>query len=176
MKPRLSSDPRTEPIPKTAQTAWGFGAPTTSKDSPAWKRLISLGLGAFSLWLLWCALAPVLHALFPGPKEVLKTEAAQAVHPAPAPNSAPRAELVPPRVLRALPVVMKALPVIGASYWATLPDGQDILSIYRGRLEHFSQLPAHPQLGDQFWVAEGPRVSWIWATPLGWNHPAWIDP
>jgi hypothetical protein len=167
MKPRLSSDPRTESFPAAALAAWGRAQ---SKDSPALKRLISLGLGALSLWLLVSVLASAWPALFPGPAQVLKAETARAINPTPA----PRAIALEPSAPRALPVYH-----LGDWFRVRLPDGRELWAIERGAVPTFGSLPLHPALGDHYTVTEGGAaqgVSWLWYTPLGWNHPAWIDP
>jgi hypothetical protein len=60
-----------------------------------------------------------------------------------------------------------------------LPDGRQLNATERGSVPSFRSLPPHPQIGDHYTVTEGGAeqgVSWVWYTPLGWNHPAWIDP
>jgi hypothetical protein len=177
MKPRLSSDPRTESIPAAAIAAWGFGpeakAPTLRSTHPGLARLISLGLGALSLWLLSLVAAPALKCLFPGPSDVLRAETARATNPTPAPRAA-LLEDPPPPAPRALPVYHP-----GDSFKVRLPDGRELAATERGGVPTFSSLPLKPALGDHYTVTEGGAregVSWIWYTPLGWNHPAWIDP
>jgi hypothetical protein len=123
MKTRICSDPRTEPFPAAAIAAWSFGPkpqpPTLRTANPALARLISLGLGAGSLWLLWLVGAPALYALFPGPTEVLSAETARATNPPPPPLSPPAP--------RALPVYH-----LGDSFSVILPDGRQLNATERG--------------------------------------------
>lgn len=42
--------------------------------------------------------------------------------------------------------------------------------------QRFSDLPPYPKPGDMFALAESPGHFWVWATPLGQTHPAWVDP
>jgi hypothetical protein len=190
MKPRFSSLPRTAPIPEAAAQAWGFGPPPAlPKDNPHLKRALSVAMGALSLWLLACALAPAFAALFPGPKEVLRGEVARATAPEPAPRVEParRAELVlplapTPRAALVENPAPRAQPVplaLGQTGFGHLPDGRWIKVSNKGLVESFGDLPKNPALGDEYQVTEGGAregVSWLWYTPLGWNHPAWIDP
>jgi hypothetical protein len=67
-------------------------------------------------------------------------------------------------------------PVIGDHYSCHLPDGQLVDTVYQGRVEHFSELPLKPAPGDMHYVDEGKPGYWIWATPLGFKAPAWVDP
>jgi len=173
MKTRLSVSQRTAPLPCAAIEAWGFAEPTidptTYRDNPALKRLISLGLGAVSLWLLVTVFWQAWPALFPSEREVLTHETARATNPIPA----PRAELYqdPPPV---------PAPAVGESFSVQLPDGRVLKATFRGWVTHFGDLPLHPKVGDQYRILEGDgqsaQISWVWFTPLGWNHPAWIDP
>jgi hypothetical protein len=108
MKARLSSDPRTEPLPPGSVRAWRYvkadslkPPPDSPTDNPALRRLITWGLGLGSLWLLGSVLAQAWPALFPGPAQVLKTEVARATNPPPAPYQGLPAP-------RALPVTLQA--------------------------------------------------------------------
>ena len=139
--------------------------PRTS-DSPALRRLISIGIVASGVWALGALVQFQLARKVPAPG-LYVSDTATKTNPAPEPEVR-RAELVP--------MVKRALPVVGAHYPASLPDGQRIQTVWRGKVARFSDLPARPNIGDQFAVTEGPGHSWIWATPLGWNHPTWIDP
>jgi hypothetical protein len=73
------------------------------------------------------------------------------------------------------------LPAVSLSDYekVVLPDGQSVKVTYRGLVPTFAQLPKNPALGDQYHVTEGGAkegITWIWYTPLGWDHPAWVDP
>jgi hypothetical protein len=81
------------------------------------------------------------------------------------------------RVERALPVGTFDFKVpLGFQRWLQLPDGALILTTFRGYRMRFSDLPAYPRAGEMYALAENPTHYWIWATPLGFTHPAWVDP
>jgi hypothetical protein len=194
LRTRQSSDPRTQPFPAAAVQAWGFGPEPLPvpepplkppAPNPAGKTLLSWGLGAFSLVLLVSVLAQAWPTLFPGPQAVLKAEVARATNPEPTPfyPGAARAETPAPRALPVDPrPAPRAQPVplaVGATGFGHLPDGRWITVTNKGLVPSFGDLPKYPALGDQYTVTEGGAkegVCWIWYTPLGWNHPAWIDP
>lgn len=71
--------------------------------------------------------------------------------------------------------IISAGPLTGAHYTCTLPDGQKIVTTFRGSAKWFSQLK-DPAIGDMYLVDEGPGAYWIWAVPLGFKAPAWVDP
>jgi hypothetical protein len=100
--------------------------------------------------------------------------------PAPAGPSeapAPRAMLVPVPVKRA---ALWRLPgqELGVYKWYELPlawGGGPVWARYMGTKEHFSQIPPGPIPGDLWNVTETGN-SWIFCTPIGYGHAAWIDP
>jgi hypothetical protein len=168
MKPRVCFSAATPPL-----GVQEFGAPPA--DSPALRRLISVALGALALWGCWSLASSILGSEHLRESKVpLKVVTdAQTRHsstPSLAPVHVERAELV-----EALPVLKRALPVVGAHYPATLPEGQLVTTTWKGTVADFSDLPKNPALGDEFGVPRSGH-SWIWATPYGWSHPAWIDP
>jgi hypothetical protein len=90
---------------------------------------------------------------------------------------APKAQLVPVPVRRA---TLYRLPSqeLGIYKWYELPvqwGGGSVWARYMGTKEHFSQIPRGPIPGDLWNVTEG-NASWIFCTPIGYNHPIWIDP
>jgi hypothetical protein len=137
--------------------------PWAVKDSPALRRLVSVGLLLGLLWAVY-SLAPWVGKLFPSADQVLHQEIVAARNPEPAPE---------PLVLRAQPAKS---PSVGDSGFALLPDGQRVMTTFKGYAMRFSDLPPYPTPGDMYVVAEGPGAFWIWATPAGFSHPAWVDP
>jgi hypothetical protein len=88
-----------------------------------------------------------------------------------------RAELVPVTVKRA---TLMRLPSqeLGVLKWYPLPDvwgGGSVLARYCGTVERFSEIPPDPAPGD-LWNVTETGAGWIYCTPAGWNHNAWIDP
>jgi hypothetical protein len=90
-----------------------------------------------------------------------------------------RAELVPIPVKRAL---LMRLPTqeLGVYHWYHLPDvwgGGSVWARFMGTVANFSGVPKNPTPGDMWNVTEGgSTVSWVYCTPLNYNHPVWIDP
>jgi hypothetical protein len=58
-----------------------------------------------------------------------------------------------------------------------LPDGTQLLTLWKGILQNPSDLPIHDnQLGDS-WGTRSPQThTWIWAIAKGQTQPYWIDP
>jgi hypothetical protein len=84
-----------------------------------------------------------------------------------APPPPPRAELVPPRAVRAWP--------LGVYHWARMPDGIPVWCRHMGSVNAFSDLPLNPKAGD-CWDIPASGASWVWSIPAGWTHNAWVDP
>jgi hypothetical protein len=107
-------------------------------------------------------------AATPFPAPVQQQAPANATQPAvQTPAAAPRAQLV-------------RLPSqeLGVYKWYPLPPewgGGSVLARYLGTVERFSEIPPNPIPGDLWNVTEG-NASWVYCTPLNYNHPIWIDP
>jgi hypothetical protein len=91
--------------------------------------------------------------------------------------AAPRAVLVPVPVRRA---ALFRLPgqELGVYQSYQLPvawGGGSVWARYMGTVEHFSQIPPGPVPGDLWNVIETEN-SWIFCTPIGYDHAMWIDP
>jgi hypothetical protein len=165
------------PPPKALTTLdHGFGPSgkvdaTPRTDRPALRRLLALAsllaLG-YGLWLLRPPADPMAE-------ETKARISSEPVYHFPAQELRPLVPLpTDPDPVRSL---RQGEPlVVGTRYFAFLPDLRSIVVRYLGTSPTFSALPKNPQLGDMYSVTESPGTLWIWAVPVGFNHPAWIDP
>jgi hypothetical protein len=154
--------------------------PPAPPDRAGWMRHPRAGtaLGTCAL-LLIVALAGLANWLSKTPETGHQPKPAT-LQPAPAASSevpAPRAVLVPLTVKRA---ALWRLPgqKLGVYKWYELPlawGGGTVRARYMGTKEHFSQMPPNPIPGDLWNVVEG-NASWVYCTPAGYDHNAWIDP
>ena len=86
------------------------------------------------------------------------------------------AVLPPLEQMRPRPTQMPGLRVqvqprrIGELRIESLPDGRVVAVTFRGPVK---DLPKSAEIGDEFESGGG---QWIWITPPGATHPAWVDP
>jgi hypothetical protein len=148
---------------------------------PGWMRhpraAAAVGLCALLLTVALVAMRiPTVHHEAP----VVQPEPVPTAAPAPAASwevPAPRAMLVPVPVRRA---TLFRLPgqELGVYKWCQLPPawgGGTVSARYMGTIERFSQIPPNPVPGDLWNITETGN-SWIFCTPIGYDHAAWIDP
>jgi hypothetical protein len=170
---------RPEPAPLAIEPPkWEFlkgrePAVSVERDSRALRGLCSLGFGALLLFgiikVLWPGGDPMAEELaasrFPRPHHLeLATKP---------PFGVIQTEDTDP--LRLIPPHGGPLE-LGAHYFALLPDLRSIVTTYLGNRATFADLPKDPHLGDMFRVSEAPGTYWIWAVPIGFKAPAWVDP
>ncbi len=88
-----------------------------------------------------------------------------------------RAQPVPVTVKRA---TLLRLPTqeLGIYKWYAMPavwGGGSVWARYCGTVGRFSEIPPNPVPGDMWNVTET-NAGWIYCTPVGYDHAAWIDP
>jgi hypothetical protein len=155
MKSRLSVSQRTAPLACAAIEAWGFAKPTidptTYRDSPALKRLISFGIMALGLWFLLDYGLPALHWAFPSQAEVLKT-----------------------REFALSEAMSRACAwKLGDYYEVNVPGVGRVQARWKGSIAKGAPFPKDPARGDMYRKDD---VYWVWAVPIGAKAPAWVDP
>jgi hypothetical protein len=177
---------RPEPAPLAIEPPkWEFlkgrePAVSVERDSRALRGLCSLGFGALLLFgiikVLWPGGDPMAEELVASRAQEARIKEARA--PYPHLELAPQAPfgVIQTRDTDALPLIGKGPLELGAHYFAFLPDLRSIVTTYLGERATFADLPKDPHLGDMFSVTEAPGTYWIWAIPIGFKAPAWVDP
>lgn len=158
MRPRTIFSDTTTPIRTVAER----------EDSPALRRLITVGLLSALAYGLVAIALPALNYLFPGSGDTLHQETLAAIHPW-RPNPYPEPALpqpLPDEVDMRWHLISLPLPLgrvwKAPSYYVPIRN--------RGVVP---KLPGHPQMGDLYQVG---NIQWVWMVPFGTHTARWVDP